>query len=73
MEVIASHEADGADPDLFWMEVIASHEADGAFKTQDSDIAPRDIAVFAIEVAHSYFRVCLLGKINLLNCTGPAF
>lgn len=30
------------------MKVIAGHEADGAFKTQNSDVTPCDIAVFAI-------------------------
>jgi len=33
---------------LFRVEIIASHEANGAFKAKDADIAPRDIAVFAI-------------------------
>lgn len=30
------------------MEVVASHKADGALKAQNTDIAPSDIAVFAI-------------------------
>lgn len=30
------------------MEVVASHEADGALKPKNTDIAPSDIAVFAI-------------------------
>ena len=33
---------------LFWMEVIAGHEANGAFKAQNTDITPCDIAVFTI-------------------------
>ena len=33
---------------LFRVEVIAGHKADSALKAQDADIAPGDIAVFAI-------------------------
>ena len=38
------------------MEVIAGHEANGAFKAKDTDIAPGDIAIFAIQVTNSDFR-----------------
>ena len=34
--------------DLLRVEVIAGHKADGAFKAQNTDVAPSDIAVFAI-------------------------
>ena len=34
--------------ELFRVEVIASHKADSPLKAQDTDIAPSDIAVFAI-------------------------
>lgn len=34
--------------ELFWVEVIAGHKANSAFKAQNADVSPGDIAVFAI-------------------------
>jgi len=54
------------------MKIIASHEADSAFKAKNADIAPSDIAIFAIQVANGDLRRPF-GQVVLLNCTGPAF
>ena len=57
---------------LFWVKIIAGHEADGAFKAKNTDVTPSYVAIFAIQVANSYFRRPF-GQVDLLNCTGPTF
>lgn len=57
---------------LFRVEVITGHKANGALKAQDTDIAPSDIAILAIEIANGDFG-SPFGQVDLLNCAGPTF